>query len=149
MTLNNGTVVILRGAQGSGKSTFVEKNFKDAVVCSADHFCINSEGVYDWKPEKVSWTHKQCQEKFFKALTNNEKIIVVDNTNIKVKDFKYYYENAKDFNYNIRIVRISPPLDKIINRNVHGVPEHIVKKAYESIEDIPKNWDVVELLVSN
>lgn len=143
---NRGTVVIMRSAPGGGKSTYVKKNLSDGTICSADDYHYVS-GVYAWDPNKVWLAHKRCQEKFMRALEEDHKLIVVDNTNIKIKDLAFYYNQAKDFGYNIRIIRMNIPLKTLLGRNVHGVPDETVERMFRSLENIPESWDITELLI--
>ena len=44
--MNLNVVTILRGISGSGKSTYIKNNLDaSSVVCSADHFFIDSDGA--------------------------------------------------------------------------------------------------------
>lgn len=145
-SINKGTVVIMRSAPGGGKSTYVKTHLSDGVICSADDYHYVN-GVYCWDPKNVHKAHKTCQEKFLKALEDDQKLVVVDNTNIKVKDFTFYYYKALDFGYNVRIVRMNAPLKTLIGRNVHDVPDDIVERMFKAIEPIPSQWRIRELLI--
>lgn len=139
------TTVILRGASGSGKSTFIKNNLSDGLVCSADHFFMQEDGSYQFDATKLFQAHNQCYKKFQEAVENNIKLVVVDNTNTTVKEFEKYVLFAKQKNYNIRIVRMEVPLEVLYGRNVHNVPNEVVKKMYDRMEDIPKFWNIQEL----
>ena len=42
---------IMRGVPGSGKSTLakrIQKQYPEAVKCSADDFFIDADGIYRW-----------------------------------------------------------------------------------------------------
>lgn len=145
--VNKGTVAILRGAPGSGKSTYIKNHLANCLVCSADDFHYVN-GVYCWKPQNVVLAHQQCYTKFLKALKENVKFVVVDNTNIKIKELERYYQSAIEYDYNVRIIRFSKDLSKIMGRNVHGVPNDTVTRMYQSIQDIPKHWDIKELIIT-
>jgi len=143
-TLNKGTVVIMRSAPGGGKSTFVKKNFPDAFICSADNFFIK-DGVYCYNPKLIGEAHEACFDSFLQALKDQKKLIVIDNTNIKVKEMTKYVMKAFDYDYNIRIVRMKVSLEKLLGRNVHGVPDNKVIQMHNNIEDIPDSWGITEL----
>ena len=121
-------VIIMRGASGSGKSTYTNKNHPDAVVCSADSYFVDKDGNYNWDPKKIGFAHTSCQKSFKMALDRSEPLIVVDNTNTTVKEFKFYLDAARDHGYDVEVVRIETPLDVAAARNVHNVPFDAVKR---------------------
>ena len=140
------TVVLMRGSSGSGKTTFVQKNLNDALICSADHFFIK-EGKYNWYPSGLKAAHKTCQDKFKKALEADEHCIVVDNTNTRANEMEPYIKLAKEFNYDIRIIRMEVPLKCLLGRNVHGVKDSIVEQMVNRMENIPESWGLTEIVV--
>lgn len=57
---------LMRGLPGSGKSTLVnllERIYAGSVaVCSADHYFIDSHGVYNFNRDKIGDAHRVCQQ---------------------------------------------------------------------------------------
>ena len=48
---NSHTMFIMRGVPGSGKSTLakrIHKQYPDAVLCSADDFFVDTDGIYKY-----------------------------------------------------------------------------------------------------
>lgn len=121
-------VVIMRGASGSGKSTYVKKHFPDAVVCSADSYFVDSEGNYNFDPTKLGDAHGQCKRSFKDALDRSQPLVVVDNTNTTLRELQPYLQMAKAHGYEVEVVRVETPLDVAAARNVHGVPFDAVKR---------------------
>lgn len=130
-------MIILRGISGAGKSTYVKKNFPDAVVCSADTYFVDQDGNYNFDPSKLGHAHNHCQNSFKHALDRNQPLVVVDNTNTTMREMKPYLQMAKDHGYDVEVVRIETPLDVASRRNVHGVPYDAVKRMKGRTVDFP------------
>jgi predicted kinase len=143
-------VVIMRGCPGSGKSTYVKKYFPDAAVCSADFYHMDCLGNYDWKPEKVRWAHQSCKNSFIWALKNNRELVIVDNTNTKIKEMKPYYDLALEYDYKVSVIRLEAPLKALYGKNIHEVPDEIVKAMFDRMEPwkgeevIRQTWQIKE-----
>lgn len=125
-------VIIMRGAQGAGKSTYVEKQLPPAKVCSADHFYLDDDGNYNWSPDKVTEAHEQCKASFVRAIKNNEPLIIVDNTNIKIEKYSFYVEKAKEAGYQVFQLVMDGDF-----KNVHNVPQAVVDQARIDFERDP------------
>lgn len=147
--MNLNVVTILRGISGSGKSTYIKNNLDaSSVVCSADHFFIDSAGTYNFDPTKLGLAHSECKKKFKKALTFGAPSVVVDNTNTTIREMAYYVETAKAFGYQVNFVRLEVPVEVCAKRNAHGVPFDAVKRMSDRMQELPKDWGN-EKLVSN
>lgn len=85
-------IVVMRGMTGAGKSTLTKRLFKDALVCSADDFF--PAGVYD--PRRLDEAHDYCYNRFQAGLKAKTQTIVVDNTNLKSRDYEPYVLDALD-----------------------------------------------------
>lgn len=130
-------VVIMRGISGAGKSTFIKKNYPKAVICSADNFFVNKDGVYSFDPKKIKEAHQFCQKTFLDSLKNSSPLVVVDNTNTQLWEFKTYIDVAKEHQYKISVIRIVIDPKKAAERNRHGVPEEAVVRMSSRFEDFP------------
>lgn len=129
----------MRGAPGSGKSTFIEevikKNFSEVVVCSADHwfFEVNGGGQeYKFEAPKLWLAHKWCKDKFSAALQNGSRCVVVDNTNIKTVDYRAYVNMAQESNYVVFQAVMTGSF-----QNVHGVPKDSVERMNRMFQEDP------------
>jgi predicted kinase len=127
----------MRGISGAGKSTFIKKNYPKAVVCSADNFFINEDGVYVFDPKKIKEAHQFCQKVFFDAVESSQALVVVDNTNTQLWEFKTYIDVAKEHQYKISVIRIVIDPKKAAERNRHGVPEEVVVRMSSRFENFP------------
>ena len=130
-------VFIMRGLPGSGKSTLANSIAPSAVVCSADHYFIDDDGVYRFNPSELPAAHEQCQDMFDAALNNESSVIVVDNTNVSVSHYRPYINKARQFGYSVAIVDVydggcSDP--ELAARNTHGVPLHAISRMRRMYE---------------
>lgn len=120
--------IILRGIQGSGKSTFIKNYLKDINICSADNFFM-SNGTYLFDFNLLHLAHKKCFEDFQNYIINSQDV-VVDNTNITSSSYKKYIDLAKQYDYNIIIIEFdgSKPPEYYANRNLHNVSLDKIKE---------------------
>lgn len=130
-------VIILRGPSGSGKSTYIKNHLPDAFVCSADHYFNDDEGNYNFNPKKLGQAHGTCRLNFKQAILDKVPLIVVDNTNTKLKEMEPYLDVASNHGYTVEVVRLTVPLDSLYGRNTHGVPDEAVKKMDDRMQDYP------------
>lgn len=131
----NPTVIILRGIPGSGKSTFVAKEYPNAIVCSADDFFLKRTYHFSL----LNQAHDECRKKFKKALIEKKPLIAVDNTNIKIWELIPYVNMAINHDYNILIYEFECSTDIAATRNTHNVPFNTVEKMNNNFESLP-DW---------
>jgi len=121
-------VVIMRACPGSGKSTYIKNNLPGALIASADTYFVGKDGVYRFNIARIGAAHEACFATFADALSRSVPLVVVDNTNIKVRDFKRYVDAARARGYAVEIVRLACDPAVAAKRNVHGVPADIVAR---------------------
>ena len=137
MEQSNKKVIIIRGISGSGKSTYIKNNIEDTRhICSADHFFIDPvSGTYNFDPIKLHAAHKFCQNKFKSFLEREFPVVVVDNTNTRIKEMRFYLDTAKDFGYEVEVVRLIVDPEIAKRRNVHGVPPEAIQAMHDRFVD--------------
>lgn len=146
-------VVIMRGIPGSGKSTYVARNFPLATVCSADHFFLDKEGNYKFDPKRIGEAHLSCQKKFARnlmlgyCLDDEDKVLVVDNTNTSLWEMAFYIGLCNVYGIPFEIHRMNTPADVCAERNVHGVPPDKVHLMAKRMEKVPPHIGK-EILIS-
>ena len=130
-------VMIVRGAPGSGKSTFVKHYINDIVsqetFAGVAHFeadmYFDNDGVYEFDRSKIRCAHEWCFNSFSEALRNDVNLIFVSNTFTKLWELQNYVDHAKDMGYKVDVYHL-----KRIFGNVHNVPEEIVQRMINTYE---------------
>jgi len=134
-------VIIMRGPPGSGKSTLtleIEAEYgMPAVICSADHFFYFDKSHdpinYKFNPKLLGRAYDKCREDFKEALATNEALVIVDNTNIKLRDFQWYIKFAIDSGYNVTVHSITGcSAQECHKANVHGVPIEAIQRMIDN-----------------
>ena len=142
-----GIILIMRGIPGSGKSTFVNQKYSHATVCSADHYFTDEKGNYTFDIEKIGEAHQHCKHEFKEAIEFNERLIVIDNTNLSMQAMYHYIKKAEERQYEVWFVRMMTPVDIAIERNIHKVPPETIKHFADIMEDIPKEYQDREIKI--
>lgn len=143
--------ILLRGIQGSGKSTFIEEN--DMLI----PYTISSDSVrlLFQSPEidpfdnhfKISQNNDRKVWSFIKERISERmqrgELIILDAMNI---DVSKWIDMAKYYSYNLHVLNFDVPLEECIERNKNResykyVPEDIIRSCYERItnSNIPKD----------
>ena len=135
------TMFVMRGVSGSGKSTIARalKNlYQSAVLCSADDYFMMG-GEYKFRSDDLGSAHRYCQEKAEEAVRNQVNVIIIDNTNVKRWEMKFYMDLARHNFYHLVIVqpktawRDDPKV--LSSRNNHNVDEVTIRKKIKEFED--------------
>ena len=146
-------VVIMRGLPGAGKSTWVRMNLPDAQVCSADSFFVGEDGEYRFDGSRLSEAHSHCLRRFAETVstggdsstsTQSPATIVVDNTGISAWEISPYYNLARAFGHDVRIVHLKCSPETAHGRNVHGVSMDRVLEMDRKMaaEEFPPFWNL-------
>ena len=136
----------MRGLPGSGKSTYIKNTYaaEGPVVCSADDFFMTKieDGgeIYDFDPRLLNAAHKDCMQRFLRAVNAAAPFVVVDNTGIRLWELSPYFQVASALGYDVEVVRISALAEVCAQRNVHGVPKAAVMRMADSFETALPWW---------
>lgn len=145
------TVILLRGLPGSGKS-YLRKQIVEVSpsydVISADSYWLRPDGKYSWNFKELSnahyWAHKNYLESLSKDNDDPPSIVLVDNTNITLKDCKFYIDEAIKVGWNIILWQSGTEwafdAEQCFQKNTHGVPLETIKK-------MQSNWVSSEEIV--
>lgn len=129
-------VIIMRGVPGSGKSTYVSKNFPGAAVYSADDYFVNAEGVYVFDPRKLPQAHGKCLKDFVFHLERPfSSDAVIDNTNTTAVECAPYAALALAYGCALEIVTIQCDPEVAAARNTHGVSVEGVKAMHKRLTE--------------
>ena len=130
-------LVIVRGAPGSGKSTFAKflvneyaKLGKTASVFEADQYFTDAEGRYNFDPKLLSEAHRDCQRRTTTCLEKGS-IAIVSNTFTRQWEVEPYMVMAKSLGVKCFIFRCEASF-----QNVHGVPDSAVQRMRDRMESV-------------
>jgi predicted kinase len=131
-----GDLILLRGIPGSGKSTLGHAILNSPqlttnTVLSADDLFVDSNGVYNFEPDRIKEAHNMCQQKCAEKMKLGIYKIVVANTFTQEWEMKPYYEMAERYNYRIHSVIVENRHDGV---NVHDVPEEKIRQMKDRFE---------------
>jgi len=134
------TMTIMRGLPGSGKSTTAAKlTTHDTVVCSADDYFVDKDGVYRFDKRLIGKAHLSCQKKAQKACAGGQHVII-DNTNTQRWEMEPYLRMAREGGYQVVVVDLFDGRqsdESLANRNTHRVPKETISAMRQRYE---LNW---------
>ena len=132
MNTTTANLILVRGASGSGKSTFARKLASEIGACvfETDEFFI-VEGEYRFDPTKLGWAHKSNQRRTRKALEEG-KTVVVPNTLTTMREIRDYTSIAEDLGISVKVYRSEGRF-----QNTHGVPSEKVQAMRDRMVDYP------------
>jgi predicted kinase len=141
-------VIIMQGASGSGKSTYIKKNIPNSLICSADHYFIE-DGVYRFNPSKLGEAHRNCLKNFINALIDGiADTLVVDNTNTTQVEMAPYVAVAGVYGATVEVIRCEAPVTICASRNTHGVPASACQSMFDRLQKPARFWNVTFTKVS-
>jgi len=132
MTNTTNKLILVRGASGSGKSTFARKLGGEigANVYETDEF-MHVNGVYMFDPKKLGWAHKSNQNRTRVSLSEG-KTVIVPNTLVTLREIRDYVKIAEEFGIPVEVYRSNSSFG-----NLHGVPAEKVESMRSRMVDYP------------
>lgn len=128
-------LILIRGIPGSGKTTLAKELLMQGdesspiVHLEADMYHTDHNGKYSWSPEKTKSAHEWCQTTA-KILLNAGYTVIVSNTFTRLWEMQPYIDIATEANKKFEVHRCQGKF-----HNVHNVPEDVVVKMMERMED--------------
>ena len=154
------TLLICRGAPGSGKSTFIEKHgLKPYTLCPDDIrvMCSSRELQADGRfaVARNNNTEKQTWKILFDLLEyrlSRGELTVIDATASKTKDIQQYKELAEQYRYRTYVVDFTDvPLETCLKQNKQRhpdkwVPEDSIRNIYARFanQPVPSRVEVIK-----
>jgi predicted kinase len=93
----------MRGVPGGGKTYRARQLTTNDLIFSADKWFSRTEDPEEyrknWAKEKLFTAHNWCKSMLSQAMQKGLGPVVVDNTNIKRRDFMPYIDMAKQYQY--------------------------------------------------
>jgi predicted kinase len=122
----------------------IENEFVVATIHSTDNFFLVDTdgsgnllecGEYRFNPREIGRNHQKNQNAFKKSIEQGIPVVICDNTNTTLWEFKKYLRTARRAGYITSVVTMPhPPIDIAVERNTHGVPR-------EAIEKMLRRWE--------
>ena len=143
------TLLLLRGAQASGKSTWVTENNLEPYTLSADKIrlnianpVLNEDGSIEisQKYNKLTW---ELLYKYLEMRMENGDFTIIDATHSDIKLMNKYRDLANTYKYTIYYLEFDTPLEECLKRNRERVgykyvPEKVIERTWETIKNKEK-----------
>lgn len=143
------TLLLLRGIQASGKSTWIKENNLEPYTLSADNIRLNianpvllEDGSYEisQKYNKVTW---ELLYKYLEMRMQNGDFTIIDATHSDLKLLNKYKDLANTYKYTMYCLEFDVSLEEALRRNRERdsykyVPERVIERTYETIKNNEK-----------
>lgn len=151
-------LVLLRGAMGAGKSTFIKENNLEQFVLSADEIrllfqtpVMTEDGKFAINSKHDGKVWKLLFELLEERMKRGE-FTIIDATHAKQEMISQYKNLAQQYRYRVHVVDFSDvPLETLLKQNRmrdehKHVPEHVIMNAHERMqtERVPKWVNVIK-----
>lgn len=121
---------------------------QSGVILSADDYFTNAAGVYRFEPRRLAEAHGECFRRFLDWMENAPRDdIIVDNTNIAAWECAPYVLGAAAHRREVKVITIHCAVDVAAARNVHGVPEAVIRQMAHRLqsERLPPFWKLEDV----
>ena len=146
-------LILMRGVSGSGKSTLA-KELGGEHTYSTDEFFMR-DGEYKFDSNLIGKAHQWNKDRVEESMNKGVSPIVVDNTNRQFWEMKKYVEMANQYGYEVEFRQPDwhPDLytpegkwnfDFLKGRNVHDVPDEMLKRMINTYQYNPTVEDVLK-----
>jgi polynucleotide kinase-phosphatase len=153
ITFKPNEVIVLCGPSSSGKSFFGHRSFADSEMLSSDDFRKIAADYDDSNPVSQAEYRILSEDAFhllketLRKRTKNNRLTVIDATNLHVEDLSHYVEIAKENHVPISMLLFDIPYAELMNndrarkhpRGVKSIKNHIkrfnqIKKDKKGLE---------------
>lgn len=137
-------LIVMRSAPAGGKSFAAEKlkqeSMANGLTCSIrstdSQFYIGEKYVFD--RTKLGTYHNRNLQWAIDDMKAGINVVIIDNTNIKPRDYKGYVAQAEMFGYTVEEIKLDTPLQICLERNEQRpadrkVPADIVERMWKDL----------------
>ncbi len=131
MSVQKGTLLLLRGLPGSGKTTLAKAlnhSFGCPIFSIDDYFTDPETGRYFFKYQENHLAYKQCEESAREALSNGHAMVIVHHTFTLDWEMEPYFLMASQFNCILHVVTVE---NYHGGQNEHDIQEEQMLKMAE------------------
>ena len=132
-----GTLTLIRGLPGSGKSTYAKsilKKERRSSITGMVHYEADmyhtKNGIYNYQISRAGQAHEWCMNQTRKALENG-KSVIVSNTFSTYGELVAYIVMAEMLGVKVKIIKCVGEFD-----SEHDVPEATIRRMADRWEDI-------------
>ncbi len=142
-------IILMIGIPGSGKSTYVDKYFKNYHIICNDDIQEVIGGEFS-----TTWVDYNSEKKYFQipvtkavertsgeAAMKRKKSIIIDNKNIIEQDIKHWLDLADEYNYKKTAIIMKEKIDKCFSRK--NIPITILYEELEKFNNIINNKKIL------
>ena len=118
-------MIVLSGVQCSGKSTLYQQKFAET------HVRINLDTLRSRRKEMA----------LFSSLIEEQRMVVIDNTNPTMQDRAKYISAAKQVNYRVVGIQLDVPISIAVARNLARInqakiPDGIIQSTFRKMQPL-------------
>lgn len=151
-------LIVLRGAPGAGKSTFIKNLGLTNFALSPDMFRSLIQSPYlmeagDFKIHQMNGRREvwKMMMDVLEIRMRNGDLVIIDGTHSKISDIQNYFSYVEKYRYEMIIVDFTQVPIEVAKKNnlkreeIYHVPNKVIEKHYVRFktEKIPKNIKVV------
>lgn len=151
----NKILQINRSIPGGGKSTLSRRLVQVASLAGVEAKVHSTDdkymvdGVYKYDISKLRQNHLLNFQEASVSMANQVPLVIIDNTNRKVSDYREYCKVAKGLGYIISEVIFFPgKVEDHFNRQAHGVPLAVLTKMIAEFQPVVSKWADIHFYVN-